>query len=239
MFKFSFKILSLLLVASVLTACGSGGGSGASIEDSPSALTIIKPKKPVVILIFGDSISQGYGSNIDGVNYQQISPGNTYAELLRLRIKNEKLDEFASITVINESLGSEFTDDAMTRLPDVLAYHRPTHVVLAHGTNDAASDVPFSTISNNFIAMINMSKSSGAKVLLSDITFTRYGPEFAASYSKMISDTAFRLAVTYVPLLKDIAGNFKFYLSDQVHLNDAAQNFMLNNLWEKLVPLMN
>lgn len=218
-----------------LTACGGGDTS----TTTTTTLTITKPKIPIIILIYGDSISQGYGTSAYGIDYQQISPGNTYAELLRLRIKNEKLDEFASVTVVNDSLGSEFTSDAVARLPDVLAYHRPTHVVLAHGTNDAASDIPFSTISNNFITMINMAKGSGAKVLLADVTFSRYGTEFANSYSKMVSDTAYRLAVTYVPLLKDVLGNSKYYLSDQVHLNDSAQNFLLNNLWEKLTPTIN
>lgn len=235
MFKFIVKILVVSSITFLISACGGGGTS----TDTSAALTITKPKTPIVILIFGDSISQGYGVNKDGITYQQISPGNTYAELLRVRIKAEKLDEFAPVTVINESLGSEFTDDAVARLPDLLAYYRPTHVLLAHGTNDAASDEPFDYIANNFITMINMAKSAGAKVLLADVTFTRYGPEFAASYTKMITDTAFRLAAIYAPLLKDIAGNSKYYLSDQVHLNDAAQNLMLNNLWEKLIPTIN
>lgn len=70
-------------------------------------------------MIYGDSISQGYGINIYGEYFQQITPGNTFAELLRQRIKNENLDEFASITVINESLGGEFTSEAVARLPSV------------------------------------------------------------------------------------------------------------------------
>jgi lysophospholipase L1-like esterase len=40
-----------------------------------------------------------------------------------------------------------------------------------------------------------------------------------------------------VGLLKGIAGNSTYYLADGVHLNDIAQPFMLNNLWEKLNPL--
>lgn len=233
MFKFISKNIAFFTAVFALAACG-GGESG---TDS-STLEITKPKTPVVILIFGDSISQGYGVSADGIRYQQISPGNTYAELLRLRIKNEKLDEFASIKVINDSLGSEFTDEAVARLPAVLAYHRPTHLLLAHGTNDAGSATSLTPIQNNFITMINMAKRNGVTVLLADVTPARRGTTFAASYSKMISDTAYLLGVTYVPLLKVIFADTKYYLPDFVHPNDAAQNFLLNNLWESLIPTL-
>lgn len=234
MFKTFLNRVFLIASTCALMAC-----EGGSPIDETATLTITKPKQPVVILVYGDSISQGYGINIYGEYFQQVTPGNTFSELLRLRIKNEKLDEFASVTVINDSLGGEYSGEAVARLPSVLAYYKPTHVVLAHGTNDAASDIPLSTISNNFITMINMAKGSGAKVLLADVTFSKYGVDFANRYSKMISDTAYLMAATYVPLLKDILGNSNYYLVDGFHPNDAAQNFLMNNLWEKLIPLIN
>lgn len=233
MFKIIFKLIYLIGFTFLLVACGGGG------SDPDTALTITKPKQPVVILIYGDSISQGYGINIYEEYFQQVSPGNTFAELLRLRIKSEKLDEFAPVTVINDSLGGEFTSEAVSRLPSVLAYHRPTHVVLAHGANDAGAQVPLSTMSNNFSTMINMAKGSGSKVLLADVTPSLFGVDYANRYSKMISDTAFLLAATYVPLLKDVFGKPVYYYPDGVHVKDSAQNIMLNNLWEKLVLTIN
>jgi acyl-CoA thioesterase-1 len=221
-----FYIFLSIAIAFLISGCDGGDAT----------TTVTKPTKSAVILVFGDSISQGYGISIHGTYYQQITPGNTYAELLRAKIKNEKLDEFAPIVVVNDSLGGEFTDDAVARLPRLLAYYRPTHVLLAHGTNDAASDEPLNLISNNFTTMINQSKNSGAKVLLADVPFTLYGITFANSYSAMVLDTARRTGATYVPLLKDILGNPSYYLSDGFHPNDFAQPFLLNNLWEKLIP---
>jgi acyl-CoA thioesterase I len=231
MYKFFQNFFAFTLVSALISACGGG-----AVDSETTMLEITKPKSPVVILIFGDSISQGYGTDLNGVKYQQISPGNTYPELLRLRIKSEKLNEFAPVTVINASLGSEYTDDAAARLPSVLASVRPTHVLLAHGTNDAATSTSFTPIKNNLINMINQAKSAGAIVLLADVTPARRGNKYAEAYSKMISDTAFLLAVTYVPLIKGIFADPKYYLKDFVHPNDAAQNIMLNNLWEKLIP---
>lgn len=234
MFNLQIKRIFLIGFACFLVACG-----GSSESDNGTPLTINKPTKPVIILIFGDSISQGYGVDKDGEYFQQVSPGNTFAELLRQRIKNEKLDEFASVTVVNDSLGGEFTSQAVSRLPSVLAYHRPTHVVLAHGANDVGAEVPLSTISNNFITMINMTKGNGSKALLADVTPSLFGIDYANKYSKMISDTAFLLAATYVPLLKDVFGKPIYYYPDGVHVKDTAQNIMMNNLWEKLVLTIN
>jgi acyl-CoA thioesterase I len=224
------KFIALAVVALSVAAC----------SDSTSLDVISvskKPTKATVILIFGDSISQGYGTNNAGIVYQQVTPGKTYAELLRAKISAENINQYAPVTVINASLGSEYTDEAAYRLPSLLAQYQPTHVLLAHGTNDAGSDVPNYIISNNLNVMINQVYAAGAKPLLADVTFTRYGIDTANAYSKMIVDLAASSGATYVGLLKGIAGNSTYYLADGVHLNDIAQPFMLSNLWEKLNPL--
>jgi acyl-CoA thioesterase I len=228
-----FKTLSKLALTFVLTlfivACA----------DSESATTVVnKPKKAATIMIFGDSTSQGYGVEMLGTYYENVRPGTIYADLLVNRLRNENIAEFAPITVVNASLGSEFTSQAIDRLPALLAAYRPTHVVLAHGTNDAGSGYPNSYMASNFTTMINMVKNSGAKALLADVTFTRYGTEFANAYSQMIFKTAATTGATYVPILNGIAGNPSYYLDDGFHQNEEAQPFMLNNLWAKLIPLL-
>jgi acyl-CoA thioesterase I len=230
MLSFFKKIITIAVVMLSVVACS----DSTTIDVIPVTK---KPTKATTILIFGDSISQGYGTNNVGVVYQQVTPGKTYAELLRAKISAEKINQFAPVTVINASLGSEYTDEAAYRLPGLLAQHQPTHVLLAHGTNDAGSDVPNYVISNNLNVMINQVYAAGAKPLLADVTFTRYGIDTANAYSKMIVDLAASTGATYVGLLKGIAGNSTYYLADGVHLNDIAQPFMLNNLWEKLNPL--
>jgi acyl-CoA thioesterase I len=230
MFSLFKKFIVIVFLALSVVACS----DSTSLDEIQ---VVKKPTKTTTILIFGDSISQGYGTSISGVVYQQVTPGKTYAELLYAKILTENINQYASITVINASLGSEYTDEAAYRLPGLLAQYQPTHVLLAHGTNDAGSDVPNYVISNNLNVMINQVYAAGAKPLLADVTFTRYGIDTANAYSKMIVDLAASSGATYVGLLKGIAGNSTYYLTDGVHLNDLAQPFMLNNLWEKLNPL--
>jgi acyl-CoA thioesterase-1 len=223
----TFMKLFLLLLASLLIgACDDG------------TATIVKPKKATIVLVFGDSTSQGYGIEMLGTYYEHVTPGKMYPDLLRNRFQTERWDEFAPITVVNASLGSEFTSQALDRLPSLLAIHKPTHVVLAHGTNDAGSGFSNAYISGNLSAMVSMVKSSGAKALLADITFTRYGTDYANANSQMAFNTALVTGATYVPILNGIQGNPAYYLEDGFHQNEAAQPFMMNNLWAKLIPLL-
>jgi acyl-CoA thioesterase I len=229
-----FKTLSnlfLVFLATLLIAACADGTSTAS--------TVVKPKKPTVILVFGDSTSQGYGVELYGTYYENIPPGKMYADLLRNRLKNENIDAFAPITVINASLGSEFGFQAINRLPDLLDFYKPTHVILAHGTNDARAGIPNSSISNTFSTMVSLVTASGAKALLADVTLSIYGLDFANAYSQMVVNTALASGATYVPILKGTFGNPLYTLDDGYgyHQNELAQPIMMNNVWEKLIPL--
>ena len=236
---FSYKRLfnSFLSIAAALSIAACGGGSS---EPDPNSITIVQPKKPTVIMVFGDSTSQGYGFEKFGEYYEDVPPGKMYADLLRNRLKAEKIDAFAPVTVINESLGSEFAFEAISRLAYVLAVHRPTHVILAHGTNDARAAFPLSEISDDFIDMINMVKNSGAKPLLADMTLTVRGSAYAKEYTQMVKQTAFVGAATYVPIVENIIFNPKYVLNDGYgyHYNETAQPLMMNNVWNKLIPLL-
>jgi acyl-CoA thioesterase I len=240
MFGYTQLFRSLLASAAVvaamlLTACADGG----SVADS-NASPFVQPKKATVILVFGDSTSQGYGYEKFGTYYEDVPPGKMYADLLRNRLKAEKIDAFAPVTVINESLGSEFAFESISRLSYVLAVYKPTHVLLAHGTNDARAQIPLSDMSNNFITMINMVRNSGAKPLLADMTLTVYGKDYGDAYSKMVRDTAFIAAATYVPIVENIIYKPQYVLNDGYgyHYNETAQPLMMINVWNKLIPLL-
>lgn len=239
MFAFKQLLKSFIVVSAaiLMTACGDGGGTDTST--TTNTVTIVQPKKPTVILVFGDSTSQGYGVEKFGEYYEDVPPGQMYADLLRNRLKVEKIDAYAPVTVINESLGSEFAFEAIARLAYVLAVHQPTHVILAHGTNDARAALPLSEISDDFITMINMVRISGAKPLLADMTLTIYGKEYANAYSQMVRRTAYIGAATYIPIVEDIIWNPKYVLNDGsgYHYNADAQPFMMNTVWKYIMPL--
>ena len=158
------KLYLLLVIPFLLASCGDSS-------------YINKPKNPVRIVVFGDSVSQGYGLNLLGEPFHQITPGNTYTELLFKKLISEGYDEFAPITVINTSLGGEFAVDAVYRLPTVLHEFKPTHVLLAHGTNDSVSLIPNDFIAEDFEKMILLTKNSGAIPFVIDIPPALFGIE--------------------------------------------------------------
>jgi acyl-CoA thioesterase I len=229
-FKSILKLVIVVFATFLIAAC----------SDITDTSQVVKPRKATTILVFGDSTSQGYGIEKYGTYYENISPGKMYADLLLNRLKAENIDEFAPITVINASLGSEFGFEAIDRLPNLLATYKPTHVILAHGTNDSRAGIPNSSIANTFSTMVYLVRNSGAKALLADVTLTIYGSDFANAYSQMVVNTALATGATYVPILKGIQGNPRYTLDDGYgyHQNEAAQPFMMNNVWDKLIPLL-
>lgn len=215
-----FKLLLIIASTFQLVSCG-------------DSAYFNKPKNPVRIMVFGDSVSQGYGLDIVGEHFQQISPGNTYAELLLKKLISENYNEFTTISVINTSLGGEFASEAVYRLPSVLKEFNPTHVLLAHGTNDTVSFLTNDSIAEDFEQMILLSKNAGAIPFVIDIPPALYGIEYGMSYSASMKNVATKTGAIYVNLLKDIYNNPKYYLDD-FHPNDLAQPIMMENVFFEL-----
>lgn len=211
-----------------LSACGGGGGEVATsgTETQSPTSTIVKPQTPVVILVFGDSLSSGWGLGAD----------KDWVSLLRKKVGDTGLDANAPVTVVNESVAGEFAIGAVSRLPEALARVKPTHVLLAHGTNDARTSLPWSMVSDAMGTMIELSKSAGAKPLLLDITLTSYGPEVAAQYTATFKETARLHAVPYVGVVENLVFKPEYY--DPIipfHLTESAQPFMMENVWAVLL----
>ena len=59
------KSFFVVTLTTLLLACG--GGSSEPV--------VVKPKKATVIMVFGDSTSQGYGIELFGTYYENIPPG--------------------------------------------------------------------------------------------------------------------------------------------------------------------
>jgi lysophospholipase L1-like esterase len=92
----------------------------------PSKVATVAPSARIVVL--GDSITKGVRS---GVSAEQ-----TFAALLRTSLSEEGLD----VDVINQGIGGERTDQALTRLShDILALE-PAVVTVMYGTNDSYVD---------------------------------------------------------------------------------------------------
>ena len=178
------------------------------------------------LLILGDSISAAYGMS--------VSQG--WVALLAGRLG----ETHPEVTIINASISGETTGGGLRRLPELLARHKPTIVLLELGGNDALRGFPIKSFRNNLAEMTALSQAEAAKVVLVQMKIPpnygkRYTSAFHDSYSLVAENTDSVLA----PFLLDgVAGNPKLMQSDGIHPNEQAQSRLLDNILPTLLPML-
>lgn len=99
------------------------------------------------ILTFGDSLTYGYGVSRDQ-NYPT------------------QLGDLLHVSVINEGISGELSEQGLARFASVLARHKPDIVVICHGGNDILRKKDMIELQNNLTSMVKMAKERGVYVLL-------------------------------------------------------------------------
>jgi acyl-CoA thioesterase-1 len=180
-----------------------------------------------VILVFGDSISAGYG-------LARVELG--WVELLKTRLSTEGY----GYQVVNASVSGETTAGGLARLPRALELHHPKIVILELGGNDGLRALPIAQMRANLTQMVDLATAAGAKVLLLGMRMPpNYGPEYTGQFALVFSDLARAKKVPWVPfLLTDIALSSTLLQGDDIHPNAAGQPVLLENVWPTLKPLL-
>ncbi|MDB5778711.1 MAG: Arylesterase, partial [Polaromonas sp.] len=145
--------------------------------------------------------------------------------------------------VVNASVSGDTTSGGRSRLPGLLAKHRPTVVVIELGGNDALRGLPLGMTEQNLTAMTQASKKSGAKVLLVGMQVPpNYGGAYGTTFSGLFPKVAQAEKVALVPFfLKGVAdeanaaANFQ---ADRIHPNEQSQARMLANVWPELKKII-
>ncbi len=181
------------------------------------------------VLVVGDSLSAEYG----------LARGTGWVALLEQRLAEKKLD----IAVVNASVSGDTTSGGRSRLPDLLARHRPTHVILELGGNDALRGLPLAMTRGNLIDMTGAARATGARVLLVGMQVPpNYGRKYAEDFAALYAGVARAEGAVLVPfLLKGVADapqSETLFQADRIHPNAAAQATMLDNVWAVLQPLL-
>jgi len=180
-----------------------------------------------VILVFGDSISAGYG-------LARVDQG--WVALLQTRLEQQGY----GYQVVNASVSGETTAGGLARLPRALQLHRPKLVILELGGNDGLRALPVAPMRANLASMIDLARSAGAKVLLLGMRMPpNYGPDYTEQFRSVYSDLARADKLPWVPfLLTGIALSPNLMQADGVHPNELGQPRLLNNVWPLLTPLL-
>jgi acyl-CoA thioesterase-1 len=182
--------------------------------------------KSAQILVVGDSISAGYG----------LSTGEGWVDLLTKKLDREKIPAH----VINASISGDTTAGGLSRLPSLLAKHKPTHVVIELGGNDGLRGSPVATAKANLLKMAELSKASGAKVLILGMQMPpNFGASYTVQFEAMYADVAKSVNAGLVPaLLGRIGADLSKFQADRIHPTAAAQPALLETVWPALVKLL-
>ncbi|WP_157266302.1 arylesterase [Azohydromonas aeria] len=186
-------------------------------------------KAPAVILVVGDSLSAEYG----------IRRGSGWVALLEQRLEREKLDA----RVVNASISGDTTAGGRSRLPALLKQHRPTHVILELGGNDALRGQPLSATEANLSEMARAARAAGARVLIAGMQLPpnygrRYGEDFAQLYARVAKEHDAALVPFFLRNVADVGDPTALFQADRIHPREEAQPLLLDNVWPVLRPLL-
>ncbi|HMM86800.1 arylesterase [Azohydromonas sp.] len=182
-------------------------------------------RAPATILVVGDSLSAEYG----------IARGSGWVALLEQRLAAQKI----AARVVNASVSGDTTAGGRSRLPALLAEHRPTHVVIELGGNDALRGLPLASTRANLTEMARAARTAGARVLLVGMQVPpNYGRRYADDFAALFGEVARAEGAALVPfLLKGVADSPEaesLFQSDRIHPNAQAHPIMLDNVWPVL-----
>jgi acyl-CoA thioesterase-1 len=186
-------------------------------------------KAASTLLVLGDSLSAEYG----------LKRGTGWVALMDKRLREDGL----AVTVVNASISGDTTSGGRSRLPALLAQHRPQLLIIELGGNDALRGLPLKTSQENLETMVKTTQSQGAKVLILGMQVPpNYGAQYATEFSTVYAEVAKRHKVGLVPFfLKGVADADNadaLFQSDRIHPVEAAHPIMLGNVWPALRKLL-
>ena len=179
------------------------------------------------ILIYGDSISAGYGLPRD----------QGWVDLLRARLARDQPGDYK---VINASVTGETTVGGKARIDTDLTRHQPQLVVIELGGNDGLRGTRADTIRANLVEIIAQCRQHNSRILLVGMRVPpNYGSDYEEKFRAIFPAVAKSQRVPLVPFLfEGFAADRSLFQADGIHPTAAAQQKMFDNVWPHLRPLL-
>ncbi len=171
------------------------------------------------VLIFGDSLSAGYGIDVD----------QSWASLLQSRLEQQGYEH----RVVNASISGETSEGGAARLGPAIERFEPALVVLELGGNDGLRGFPPARLKRNLGSMIAQAKEAGAAVVLLGIRIPpNYGSRYTREFEAAFRDVATEHDIPWIEFFMDgIALDENLMQADGIHPNAEAQPLLLDNAW--------
>ena len=178
------------------------------------------------VLVFGDSLSAGYGLARDA----------GWVGLLAQRIGRVAPD----YKVVNASISGETAAGGRRRIEAALAQHKPAIVVLELGANDGLRGQRIETLRADLEAIVSASRRHDAQVVLVGMRLPpNYGAAYVRAFEGVYAAVAKQFHIPLVPFLFEGFGErHELFQADGIHPTREAQPLMLETVWRVLGPML-
>ena len=176
------------------------------------------------ILIFGDSLSAGYG----------IDTNDSWPALLQQELNRVNL----RFNVVNASISGETTQGGRLRLAKLLEQYHPAVVIVELGANDGLRGFSTADIESNLNEIMLQIGQIHAKTLLVGMKLPpNYGEPYITQFQSMFPRLADKHRATLLPFLLDGVGAEQFQ-ADNMHPAASSQPMIMRNVFQALKPLL-
>lgn len=191
------------------------------------AMAFLLQSPPKVILIFGDSLTAGYG----------LSPEEAFPALVEKQLK----EAGKSCKVINAGLSGETSAGGLSRIEWVL--RQPIDIfMLELGGNDGLRGLPLEQTKKNLQSIIDKvkTKNPNAKIVITGMMVPpNMGIDYTTQFKAIFPELAKKNKATLLPfLLEGVAGDEKLNLPDGIHPNIEGHKIVAKTVTKTISPLL-
>lgn len=186
-----------------------------------------KAQEDPIILFFGNSITAGYG-----IELEQAFPN----------LIQQRLDSLGySYKVVNAGLSGETTAGGLNRIEWVLQTV-PDIFVLELGANDGLRGLDLKETHKNLVGIINKVRevNPDVRIILAGMMVPpNMGSSYADEFEKVFTEVAKEKDVQLIPFILDrVAGNPELNLPDGIHPTPEGHEIVAEIVWQELQPLL-
>ncbi len=176
------------------------------------------------ILVFGDSLSAGYGIDVK----------ESWPSLLQQELKHSRPD----FKVMNASISGETSLGGWRRIVPLLEQYHPAIVIVELGANDGLRGFSISNIEDNLNEILLQINQVHAKILLIGMKLPpNYGEPYITQFQNIFPRLAKKHHASLLPFLLE-GVNADQFQADNLHPSAVAQPRIMSNVLQALKPLL-
>ncbi len=182
---------------------------------------------PGIILFLGDSITAGYGLDLE----------QAFPALIQEKIDAKRWN----FKVVNAGQSGDTSAGGLNRL-EWLLKNRVDVLVLELGANDGLRGLPAETTRKNLQAIIDRTKGKypEAKVIVAGMKVPpNMGGDYGRKFEAVFGDLAKKNKAVLIPfVLEGVGGSRELNLADGIHPTAKGHEIVAANVWKVLEPVL-